>query len=224
MNSKSATKTAIVAEHCGFDGEFETHLTLSLREGDGNSARMENFASAHGMKYAHIVLAQGATPFQPMLSWRADGALDVQLAAAAEVVRQLHELNVEVVRTKIEAAPTNRDVPQSGPCLRPEHYFESHLKLLLDTDADIDAIESAARARGGHLSRNARRMCTEGRAERFATLRRTEGGHAGIARASAELCDQLAHRVREVISIEIEYVVYDSNRAIDAGWLPGDEE
>jgi hypothetical protein len=206
----------------GFDGEFEIHLTIAAMTDNAGMIDVERFAGAHDLKFAHIVLPQGASPFQPMLSWRAHGTFDMQILSAAEVVARLREVGVSVVRTKIEAAPTNRDVPQSGPCIRPDHYFECHSKFLLDADADIKSIAEIVIAHGGHLSRNARRVRADRRMERFATLRRYDGGIDRIARDAAALRDVLMPHVREVLSSEIEYVVYDSNFAIDAGWLPGD--
>lgn len=203
------------------EDEFEIHLTIAART-DETAECAARFAQANGIKFAHIVLPRGVSPSQPMLSWRARGTLEAQARSAASVADDLRAMGVDVVRTKIEAAPTNRGVPQCGPCLHPERYFECHCKFLLDARADIEAIAAIAMAHGGHLSRNARRVRADGCQERFATLRRRDGGVDGIARDAAALRDALAPHVRETLSSEIEYVVYDSHLALDAGWLPGD--
>ncbi len=206
---------------CDREDEFEIHLTIAARI-EGDTDRAARFAQTHGIKFTHIVLPRGASPSQPMLSWRARGALEAQVRSAAGIADDLRAACIDVVRTKIEAAPTNRDVPQCGSCAHPERYFECHCKLLLDERADIEALAALVMTHGGHLSRNARRLRADGCQERFATLRRRDGGVEGIARDEAALRDALMPHVREVLSSEIEYVVYDSNLAIDAGWLPGD--
>ncbi|TXI49274.1 MAG: hypothetical protein E6Q50_08790 [Lysobacter sp.] len=204
-----------------FEGEFEIHLTIAALD-DAALLEAARFAQARSLKFAHIVLPRGAVASQPMLSWRARGAFEAQLRSAAVVADDLRAADIDVVRIKIEAAPTNPDVPQFGACVRPEHYLECHCKFLLDERADIEALAALVMAHGGHLSRNARRVRADGCQERFATLRRRDGGVDGIAHDAMALRDAMTPYVREVLSSEIEYVVYDSNLAIDAGWLPGD--
>lgn len=206
---------------CDREDEFEIHLTIAART-EGDTDRAARFAHANGIKFAHIVLPRGASPSQPMLSWRARGAFEAQLRSAAGVADDLRMAGIDVVRTKIEAAPTNRDVPQCGSHAHPERYFECHCKFLLDERADIEALAAVVMAHGGHLSRNARRVRADGCQERFATLRCRDGGVEGAARDATALRNALTPYVRELLSSEIEYVVYDSNLAIDAGWLPGD--
>ncbi len=206
---------------CDREDEFEIHLTIAARI-EGDTDRAARFAQTHGIKFTHISLPRGVSPSQPMLSWRARGALESQVRAAGKVADDLREAGIDVVRMKIEAAPTNHGVPQFGACVRPEHYFECHCKFLLDERADIEALATVVMTHGGHLSRNARRVRTDGCQERFATLRRRDGGVEGIARDAKALRDALMPHVRQLLSSEIEYVVYDSNLTIDAGWLPGD--
>ena len=116
----------------------------------------------------------------------------------------------------------NADVPAHGPCLRPEHYFESHVKLLLAPDCDTAALARVANAHGAHLSRNARRVREDGLIERFATLRTRDGGLATITARTDALRSALMPQALAILSIEIEYVVHDDNPALDAGWLPED--
>lgn len=198
---------------------FETHLTVesgAMRHVDA----IERFATEHGLKLVQIELPRGAHPCQPMLSWRSEGALRECLSSAAEMVQRLEAQGFRVVRTKIEASPCNADVPQGETPSAAGTYFESHVKLLLDAQADQAELCDIAMAHGAHLSRNARRVREDGRMERFVTLRRQLCGYAVIADDTAALEATLAPRVERILGTEIEYVVYDSNLAIDAGWLP----
>lgn len=198
----------------GFAGEFETHLTVAA-DRDG---ALRRFAEARGLKCLHIELARGVRPAQPMLSWRGRGVLAQQLAAAAEVARQLRAAGLTPVRTKIEAAPANSGVPQDDADATPGRYFESHIKLLLSVDADLAALAEAVRGHGAHLSRNALRRRSDGVDERFVTQR----SHGGSQRARAEL-DALLARLDGLrlprAGVETEYVVYDDNLAVDDGWI-----
>lgn len=204
-----------------FEGEFEIHLTVEAHDHASMDA-LSCHADLHGMKFVRIVLPRGAVPSQPMLSWRARGRLSEQRCSAALAAERLRAAGIRVMRTKIEAAPSNRDVPQSGACAQVEHYFECHLKLLLDERADIASVAELALAHGAHLSRNARRMRDDRRQERFATLRRRSGGADAITQDAAALAALLAGSpLCQVVSTEIEYVVYDSAPAVDDGWLPG---
>lgn len=201
---------------------YETHLTVSPGAVDAAFDDVETFARAHGLTFLQIQLPAGAQPRQPMLSLRASGPLEWQRAEADRLADALAALGIAVTRTKIEAAPWNAGVPAHGPCLRPEHYFESHVKLLLAPDCDTAALARAANAHGAHLSRNARRVREDGLVERFATLRTRDGGLAAITARTDALRSALAPRTLAILSVEIEYVVHDDNPAMDAGWLPED--
>ena len=201
---------------------YETHLTVLPRVGEAMLDEVEAFARAHGLKFLQIQLPAGAQPCQPMLSLRGRGSLERQKAEAGRHVEALAVLGMAVTRTKIEAAPWNAGVPAIGPCLRPEHYFESHVKLLLAPDCGTDALARVANVHGAHLSRNARRVREDGLVERFATLRTRDGGLAAITTRTEALRSALAPQTLAVLSVEIEYVVLDDNPALDAGWLPDD--
>lgn len=198
---------------------FETHLTVAAGA-MRHSGVIERFASGHGLKLLQIELPRGEHPCQPMLSWRAESTLPQSLSAATVMAQRLTAQGIRVLRTKIEASPFNAEVPQAESSRKAGRYFESHVKVLLRTLADETALYAIAMAHGAHLSRNARRVRSDGRAERFVTLRRGSCGYPAFARDTAMLEAALAPRVERVLEVEIEYVVYDSNLAIDAGWLP----
>jgi hypothetical protein len=119
------------------------------------------------------------------------------------------------VRVKIECTPWAPEVP-SEPC--PDgRYFEHHVKLLLEPDDDLSRLAELVEPHGAHLSWNARRVREEGRHERFVTQRcrgvDAKGAHAALQGLLASLTG------REVLEVEEEFVLYDSNLALDEGWL-----
>jgi hypothetical protein len=202
-----------------FEGEFETHITVRTAD-PAALGTLQTWAEHHHLAFHHIVLDRGQTPSQPMVSRRRSGGLSTELTAAEELARLLGAAGFDVVRIKIEAAPWNRGVPDAGP--DPEHadrYFEHHVKLVLDPATDLARLTALAEAHSAHLSRNARRVRADGRPERFVTQRcRAVGRSTARARLDA-LVSALAGNEYVVVSVEEEFVVYDSAPGVDAGWL-----
>lgn len=206
-----------------FDDRFEIHLTVEAAQAAAGADALARYADMQGMQVLHIELPRGAVTAQPMLSWRRDGVLADCLAQVAVVEQALADRGIRVVRAKVEAAPSNAGVPQAGDTCPPGTYFESHLKLLLADHTTLGQVTDVAIAHGAHVSRNARRVRADGCQERFVTLRSTLGGLQEMMARSQALQHALAPMVRAVLDTEIEFVVHDSNRALDAGWLPGED-
>jgi len=204
-----------------FDGEFETHVTVRAADADAVRA----WAARHRLKFLHIVLDRGDTVSQPMVTRRATGTLAEQMTAAADLSRRLDAEGFAVTRVKIEAAPGNRDVPQTDAEAIDRHrgrYFEHHVKLALDPTADLSALVTLARRHAAHLSRNARRRRDDGKQERFVTQRCAGVGQAVARRRLTDLLEDLAAEGYVAHDVEEEFVVYDSNLGVDTGWLDGE--
>ncbi|MER5640415.1 hypothetical protein ABT095_26135 [Kitasatospora sp. NPDC002227] len=199
-------------------GEFETHLTLAAAEA---GPALEGWAAGRGLKYTHIVLARGRTPSQPMLSWRAEGTYREQLDRAGAVAVALRGDGFGPVRVKVEAAPWARGVPQAdaeAARLGPEAYFEHHVKVLLDP-ADRPRLVRAVAGHGAHVSWNARRADPSGLRQQFVTQRCHGVGLATAGRRLARLTAALTAAGYPPAAVEREFVVHDSNLAVDDGWL-----
>src|SRR3954469_198108 len=107
-------------------GEFETHLTIA-RMSDDNVTVLRAWADRHALKFTHILLAEGSTPSQPMLTFRGTGTLASQLDQATTLRNQLAADAFAVNRIKVEAAPENVGVPQSdseAALHPPDRHFE----------------------------------------------------------------------------------------------------
>lgn len=212
-----------------FAGDFETHLTLRA-ESASEVASAAAWADGQGLKFTHIRLDRGDTPSQPMVTYHGHGTLTGQRAIADRWCAQLAEVGFEVVRIKFEVSTRNADVPstrEEALALGAGRYFETHLKLLLPADADLGQLSRLVGPHRARLSRNARRTREDGRQERFVTQR-----CSGVDRHVAhELYRSLAEELRAyglgrsyggengVLDTELEFVVYDSALALDAGWL-----
>lgn len=221
------------------DGGFEAHLTVRGADDPASAARLERWSAARGWKFTHIVLARGRTPSQPMLTLRGRGPYEEQLRVCRRASEALRGAGFRPVRVKIEVAPWEPVVPRSDaqarllngpggagdPGRQAGRYFEHHLKVLLDpldpgAAATLDALTAAAVAHDAHVSWNARRTHGgTGRQERFVTQRCHGVGRPTARARLATLTRAVRELSVEIAETEEEFVVYDSNAAIDDGWI-----
>ena len=199
----------------GVVGDFEFHITVS---GDG-AAGLAAWAGERGVKFTHIVLARGETVSQPMLTVRSAGTAEAVLADAKAMAGELREVGFSVTRMKLESSPFADGVPATAEQAADDRYFEHHLKLLLPPGVDEAALADLVTPHGAHLSRNARRVREDGCAERFVTQRCHRVGTDVAVAVLDRLIDTLRDAGHEMVSVEREYVVYDSSPAVDAGWI-----
>lgn len=209
-----------------FAGEFETHITVCLKDSNQVEA-LQAWGIDRGLKFIHIVLDRGIHVSQLMLTRHGTGGLSDQLKIASESSKSLNVAGFSVVRIKIEAAPWNQDVPQSNaeaanhPC---DRYFEHHIKLLLEPSANIVTLMELAERHSAHLSRNVLRIRNDDYCERFVTQRCLAVGRVEARQQLQDLLKAIAPLGYLVIEVEAEFVVYDSNLKIDAGWIRSPEQ
>jgi hypothetical protein len=206
-----------------YRGEFEVHLTVRA---DSTLDAFRAWCEAERCKCVRIVLARGVQVEQPMATWwRDDTVLPVVLAEATERAQDLGRVGFAVVRVKIEADPSNDDVPATAAAalLQPScNYFEHHVKLRREAAAGRELLLRVCLDHAAHLSRNAWREPAEGFEERFVTLRSYHMGRSASEERLHRLLAALEGAGEQIIHVESEYTVHDSNLALDAGWLPHD--
>ncbi|SDH83641.1 hypothetical protein [Nonomuraea jiangxiensis] len=218
-----------------FAGVFDIHVTVAMdatitatdttAAADDGVGRLARWATGNAVKLTHIVLARGAVRSQPMLTLAGRGTLTRQRAVAATCVDRLRDEGFDVVRVKIEAAPWNEDVPRSAAAAvaLTGCYFEHHVKVVVRDDvtppAGIAQLAEIAQRHSAHVSRNARRECDDGSAERFVTQRCRDIGLSEAGRRFDALVTELRSCGFAVLETEREFVVYDSNPQIDKGWI-----
>jgi hypothetical protein len=203
-----------------FDGDFETHITVSLSASD-EWERFRDWCSARRLKCVHIALDRGVHASQPMLTSYGTGPLEEALHEAKSICHALEAAEFSVVRVKTEVPPWNPDVPiaDNAANFSNDRYFEHHIKVLLSVDADLVALGNLVQPHGAQLSRNARRVRDDGLQERFATQHCYHVGRDTAQQRFESLVQVLCNAEYDVIETEQEYVVFDSNVALDAGWL-----
>jgi hypothetical protein len=205
-----------------YRGEFEVHVTVEL-PGQGGRDRFQEWCRFHNCKFVHIVLARGEHLDQPMATWRRSRAsLTAVLAEARVLATELQQAAFPVVRVKVEAETLNQDVPRSDEEAidhAASNYFEHHVKLLRDLAAPCDRLLRVCVEQQAHLSRNSWRELGQGKEERFVTSRDYCVGSTTSRRRLEQLLGSLKELGEQVIEVESEYCVYDSNLDLDRGWL-----
>ncbi|MFG2357674.1 hypothetical protein [Streptomyces sp. NPDC048521] len=193
---------------------YETHVTVRCAD-PAETERLRGWAERAGLKLTHIVLARGRMRQQPMLTLAGSASYAEESARAARTVAALRADGFLPVRVKTESAPWAPEVPD-GPC-GGGRYFEHHVKLLLDAGTDLDALAARVVPHGAHLSWNARRVHGGGRHERFVTQRCRDVSGAAAGRALERLLAELDGL--DVLSVEREFVLHDSDESVDDGWI-----
>ncbi|MGW5752259.1 hypothetical protein [Nocardia rhamnosiphila] len=206
-------------ELAAVQGDFEAHITIRA-DGAGTVAALERYAARHDMKFTHIVLMRGRVPDQPMVTLQRSGTAPTVREWVYTLVGALSAAEFEVTRVKLETTPWAEGVPgtdAAAEVLGSRYYFEHHIKLLLPTGAEVGHLAAAVTGHGAHVSANARRVRAGGRTERFVTQRcRAVGDRTADARLTELLAALADYRI---LSVEREFVVYDSNESVDEGWI-----
>ena len=192
---------------------YESHVTVRC-SGPDESARLGRWAAAGGFKLTHIVLARGRMRDQPMLTLSGSPSYSCESARVRDVAARLRTDGFDPVRVKIESSPWAPEVPRR-PC-DDGRYFEHHVKLRLTADTDLAAL--AARGGAPHAPQcwNAPRVGGEP-PPRVVSPPGPPGAAPGAGRALERLLAEL--RGCEVLSVEREFVLHDSDVSVDEGWL-----
>ena len=210
---------------CSGHGTFESHITIAADATCVNPFRTT--CANLGVKPVLIELSHGESASQPMTSAYHRGDLQTVAQEVATLATRLREAGFAVNRVKLEAVATNTGVPihdDEAAQFAPDCYFEFHLKLLLAVETDLTPIQAICDRFAAKLSRNAFKQRADASIERFVTLRVYHAGrhtaYRELDRLSAALHDagiRIANTVRE-------YSLFDSNTALDAGWIDAPDE
>lgn len=200
-------------------GVFETHITVMHLHAE----ELAGFAAEHGLKYVDIELDRGVNRRQPMVTLRGAGTLEQHQAVVEGWCVRMRAARVQPIRVKIEAAPWSTGVPETDGDATAEpddRYFEHHVKLRLQSAdlAGLLPVTELAERHGARLSRNARRRSAVDE-ERFVNQRCHGVGRAEATGRLDRLVADLQGAAYEVVAVEQEYVVHDSDVDLDRGWL-----
>ncbi|KAJ3309501.1 hypothetical protein HDV04_005993 [Boothiomyces sp. JEL0838] len=132
---------------------------------------------------------------------------------AQRIKQEISDLGISVLRIKIECLASN------GP-KEPQNdgYFEFHWKLFLIDNEKLnlkEILKSLNLHSRLHLSRNSFKKIDSGE-QIYLTLRNYDGGYEKAIQEFDSVCQMIARY--KVLKFEREYVLYDSNFELDAGW------
>jgi hypothetical protein len=211
-------------------GSFEIHVFVEPLDPPPDVVeRFRGACGAHGMKALLLNLDYVGRGFVAVLqsSRYVNGEVADAIQAAHDDAAVLRDAGLTVLREKVEAVSSADGVPKGADDARhspPDRYFEFH--VLIDgrdhplSEADMGALRAIARrcsARLGTpvpLSYNALKP-----AQRFLNLRSRGVGLAEALAPVHALEPELSASDLRVTKIIGEYICFDSNRAVDNGWL-----
>jgi hypothetical protein len=202
-------------------GTFEAHVTVDADDLAAR-ARFRALCAELGVKSVLIELPQGQTRSQPMTSSYHRGELSAVVEEVAGLARRLREQGFVVTRLKLEALVSNPGVPATDEKARAwpaGNYFEFHVKVTLPAGADLEVLRELCRECGAHLSRNALKNDGDGQTQRFVTQRVYGVGRESALSVFEDLLGRLSAAGHLLSNKLREYTLYDSNVAVDAGWI-----
>jgi hypothetical protein len=136
--------------------------------------------------------------------------------------RALRTAGFALARVKLEAVATNEGVPdteEQAARAPAANYFEFHVKLLLPANADLEALRACCDRHNARLSRNALKTESDGRTERFVTLRLYGIGRRSAFTRLGALERDLSAAGFAIANRQREYTIFDSAERLDAGWI-----
>jgi hypothetical protein len=211
-------------------GAFEIHIFVEPLDPPAEAIeRFRAACAAHGMKALLLELDYRDKGFVGVLqsSRYVSGEIDDAIAAAHADAAALRDAGLTVLREKVEAMASDDGVPKTADDATrspADRYFEFH--ILVDrtdralSEDDVRGLRAIA-ARWSDslgtpvpLSYNALKP-----AQRFLNLRARGVGLDRAMEPVRALERELADSELVVKKVIAEYICFDSNRAVDNGWL-----
>lgn len=202
-----------------YEGLFEVHVTCQAEDAE-HGKKFSTFCDEINCKPLVIHLPYGEVQEQLMTSSYHRGELLQIQQETYRICQALAQAGYKITRAKIEAMASSQGVPETdeeAAELSPENYFEFHIKLKLPLDYDPVELDETCRRHQAHISRNALKKTPHWQ-ERFVNLRYFKVGRQ-TAFQRFEDCLRDVSSKYTVIGKQREYAVYDSNIALDRGWI-----
>jgi hypothetical protein len=180
---------------------FEIHITVLCEDID----KFVSDCSSIGCK---PILIDTGVGNQLMTSDRFDGYLWTE--ELVRILTSLSELGYTIIRSKVERPPR-------PDLASPVVYFESHIRLKLPLDYDIEELELRLMGYDVHISKNLFKKDTEYKYQMI-THRSTEKLSFFKSYVTC-ITDRLDSLGITYDKIEIEECIYDSDESVDNKWL-----
>lgn len=216
---------AYTEEMNSYAGTFESHITVNA-ESYTQVERFRQLCAEMELKSIVIELARGVSRTQPMTATHHQGSLESVLAEVQSIAQAFERHGFNVARVKLEADPDNNGVPHTdaeASLLPATNYFEFHVLVILTGLSELSALGELCAQHDVHLSSNAFKRLPEGKAQRFVTMRLYGVGRNRAAALFERLSSDLEKAGYRIARAVREYVVYDTNLLLDAGWMDSPE-
>eukprot|EP01118_Nematostelium_gracile_P012107 TRINITY_DN4378_c0_g1_i1.p1 TRINITY_DN4378_c0_g1~~TRINITY_DN4378_c0_g1_i1.p1 ORF type:complete len:230 (-),score=60.98 TRINITY_DN4378_c0_g1_i1:434-1123(-) len=209
-------------------GVFEIHIfVLPLNPNEETIEKFRNACTTNGMKPLLLFLqyddgAKGVLQSSCYVS----GDFATAYAKSLENVEALKSAGFEVVRNKIEALASNEGVPQKeNDPMQPNLYFEFHILVSkLDNSPleleDIDFLVDTSQKLSSDLQ-----LCIPlswnylKPSQRFLNTRTYNIGREESSKMVDLISTKVIDHNLKIAKVISEYIVYDTNKALDNGWL-----
>lgn len=194
---------------------YEIHITVSTND----ISKFRKVCEKIGVKPIVLDLQDklGNTVFQDVMTSSKYKNHNIEIE-----VRRIKEglKDFEVVRTKIEVSPFYELVPNkaNGLSMSYSQYFESHIRV-------ITQVYNIAALRGlisnyAHVSRNIFKSLPDGNVQILLTIRDNRLKKYEDFLEKVKSVNRLLTAYSYVTDkVEVEYVLYDSNKSHDISWL-----
>ena len=207
---------------------FECHIFCApLGPDEADKERFADACEAVGLKGLCLGLDfEGKGVVDVLQSTKYYTCPDVRtpVAMMLEDARRL-DAHFEVVRLKLEAVAADPGVPQTdaeAEAMPGDTYFEYHIKVRGEPSAENDAILKAlGRELSEALGIKIPFSCNNlrGKNQRFLNARTYGLGYARSTEVVQRIVDAVEARGFEVSKVIREFVVFDTNKGLDSGWL-----
>jgi len=207
---------------------FECHIfCVPLDPSDADKERFADACEAVGLRGLCLGLNyDGKGVVDVLQSTKYVTCPDVHTAVALMLAdaRRLNE-HFEVVRLKLEAMASNPGIPRTdedAAQMPPGLYFEHHIKLNAPvTPESDDRLKALGRELTTELGIRVPFSCNNlrGKNQRFLNARTYAMGAERSATVVERIIEAVQARGFSVTKVIEEYVVFDTNKALDGGWL-----
>lgn len=189
---------------------FEFHLTVTV---DNPSRLMEFVETCKSLNVKALFVGLNQTATDVMTSSRMIATYEEAKQYVKDLKDKLTRASFAVIREKIETVPWYL----SSNALPEGTYYECHIQVPVTPVTDYTLLHTICKRHDGHVSRNLFKGDTENGIQMI-----TVRGHKNkpeFEKATDTLYQELRQAFGLEVSMEKEYVIFDSNISHDAAWL-----
>lgn len=200
---------------------YEIHITVLIKQ-QNDLDIFSNFCKLNNIKQIVIDLQKDGVFIQSdvMTSEKIFGNYSQVKVKTKEIVTQLQQIGLHVIREKIESEPSHELAPQTINQKMPQNsYFESHIAFLCKNDEEIKKLDMISKTTNARISRNPLKKTIDGNIF-LLTLRDYHSPFLIFSEKLDYLLNSLKNQsMIPYKKIEVEFAVFDSNWQHDNHWV-----